>query len=120
MTAELLCKLDELPDGQARGFQVSGLTRKVIVVRKGADVFGYLDACPHYTSGTPMAWRTDQYLNRDGTRIVCHSHGAQFDIESGECLIGPCLGRSLTPISLSVNRTGGLEAAVENVVEEFD
>jgi nitrite reductase/ring-hydroxylating ferredoxin subunit len=29
-----------------------------------------------------MAWRTDAYLNAAGNRIVCASHGAEFEIET--------------------------------------
>ena len=51
------------------------------------------DACPHY-GDTPMAWRTDAYLNAARDRIVCASHGAEFEIETGLCVTGAALGQS--------------------------
>jgi len=114
-----LCRLDDLDEGQARGFRVAGLAHKVIVVRKGAKAHAYLDSCPHYEPGTPMAWKTDAYLNGDGTRLACHSHGAQFEIETGECVIGPCLGRSLTRVPLRITGDGGVEAVIEVQRGEF-
>jgi nitrite reductase/ring-hydroxylating ferredoxin subunit len=116
--AMLLCTLDDLADGAARGVSVAGLRCKVIVLRRGDRVFAYLDACPHYQPGTPMAWRTHAYLNGDGTHLACHSHGAQFDIESGECVIGPCLGQSLTRVPLRITENGGVEAAIDLYREE--
>jgi nitrite reductase/ring-hydroxylating ferredoxin subunit len=113
-----LFALGDLRDGQARGFHVPGFDRKVIVVRRGDRVHAYLDSCPHYDPGTPMAWKTDAYLNGDGTRLACHSHGAQFDIETGECLIGPCLGRSLTKVPLHISGDGVVAAVVEGQLEE--
>ena len=102
-----LCHLDDLPDGGVRGFDPARRGQDtLLVVRRGERVFGWRDACPHH--GTPMAWRKDAYLNAARDRIVCHAHGAQFDIESGLCLLGPCLGDRLTPVELRVDERGGL------------
>lgn len=113
-----LCSIAEVAEGQARGFAVPGLRRKVVVVRKSGRVFGYLDSCPHYEGGTPMAWRTDRYLNGEGTHLACHSHGALFDVETGECVLGPCLGQSLTRVPLRVSALGEVELQLESAVEE--
>lgn len=48
-----------------------------------------------------MAWRKDAYLSGDGQHIVCHAHGARFDIATGVCNLGPCLGHALTPVRLA-------------------
>ncbi len=99
----LLCAAAELQEGQSRGFD-PGLTGRdtVFVVRHQGKVVAWRDACPHY-GDTPMAWRKDAYLNADGSRIVCAAHGAQFDIESGICTLGPCLGQSLTRVELVIS-----------------
>ena len=103
-----LARIDELPDPGAQGFDPDGVGRDTLfVVRRGAQVRAYRDACPHF-GDTPMAWRKDAYLNRDGTRIVCHAHGAQFDIASGECLLGPCLGKRLTPVGIEMTSDGDI------------
>lgn len=103
----ILCRTDEIAEGTARGFPLASREpRKVIVVRSAGYFNGWLDACPHYASGTPMAWRSDAYLNGDGTHIACHAHGALFDIASGRCVAGPCLGKSLTPVPLAVTDEG--------------
>jgi nitrite reductase/ring-hydroxylating ferredoxin subunit len=100
--------MDDLPDPGARGFDPEGLGRDTLfVVRSGALIHAWRDACPHF-GDTPMAWRKDAYLNGDGTRIVCHAHGAQFDIASGECLFGPCLGQRLTPVVIDLTRDGDI------------
>jgi nitrite reductase/ring-hydroxylating ferredoxin subunit len=100
-----LCRLDELPDGASRGFDPWREGQdSVLLVRRGQAVHGWRDACPHH-GGTPMAWRKDAYLNADRTRIVCAAHGAQFDIETGICTLGPCLGQRLRPVDLVVSAT---------------
>lgn len=97
-----LCRVDAMPEGTARGFDPGQTGRDtMLVVRHGNTVYGYLDACPHQ-GGTPMAWRKDAYLNGEGNRIVCSAHGAQFDITTGVCTLGACLGQSLTPVLTSI------------------
>lgn len=113
-----LCRIDDLAEGQARGFSVPGQKRKVIVVRREGRIRAYLDSCPHYAGGTPMAWKTDAYLNGEGTHLACHSHGALFDVETGECILGPCLGRSLTRVPLRISGSGDVEAVLEVQREE--
>ena len=106
-----LCHLNELPDGDARGFdpEQSGQDR-LFIVRRGPRLHAYLDACPHQ-GGTPMAWRRHAYLNAARDRIVCHAHGAQFDIESGHGTLGPCLGQALTRVALTIAHDGGVHLA---------
>jgi nitrite reductase/ring-hydroxylating ferredoxin subunit len=100
MDTIFLCRLDELPDGDSRGFDpLHEGQDSVLLVRRGEVVHAWRDACPHH-GGTPMAWRKDAYLNADRTRIVCAAHGAQFDIETGVCTLGPCLGQGLQPVEL--------------------
>ena len=107
-----LVSVDELPDPGARGFDPDGLGRDTLfVVRRGAQIRAYRDACPHFFGETQMAWRKNAYLNGDGTRIVCYAHGAQFDIATGECLLGPCHGQALTPVEIEVTSDGDIVLA---------
>jgi nitrite reductase/ring-hydroxylating ferredoxin subunit len=104
-----LCRALDIGEGEAKGFgPIDGARRKVILVRRGGVLRGWLDACPHYSTGTPMAWKTDAYLNGERTHLTCHSHGALFEIETGECVLGPCLGQRLTAVAISVSEEGGV------------
>ena len=95
MTDETLCRLDDIGEGEARAFgPFDGSRKKAFVVRKNGRLSDWWDVCPHY--GSPMAWRANAYLNAARDRIVCASHGAEFDIDSGVCLLGAALGQSLT------------------------
>ncbi len=105
-----LCHIDELPDGGARGFDPHAQGRDTLfVVRRGAALHAWADACPHH--GTPMPWRKDAYLDAAGERIVCFAHGAQFEIDTGRCTLGPCLGQSLTPVAVVMQDNGELHLA---------
>ncbi|AFJ85876.1 Ferredoxin, 2Fe-2S [Burkholderia sp. KJ006] len=101
-----LASVADLPDPGARGFDPDGAGRDTLfVVRRGEQLHAWRDACPHF-GDTPMAWRKDAYLNGDATRIVCHAHGAQFDMASGVCLLGPCLGQRLIAVPIEVTEDG--------------
>lgn len=98
-----LCHLDDVPEEGARGFDPEGEGRdSIFVVRRGGAVFVYQDACPHYLGATSLPWRKNAYLGADGQFIVCAAHGAAFEIETGRCVRGPCLGDSLTGVTFHI------------------
>ncbi len=98
--------LVDFPDGESRGFDPLNTGRDTcIVVRQGHAVFSYLNTCPH-VDGSPLAWRKDQYLNADRSHIVCSGHGAQFDIHTGVCTLGPCAGARLQSVENSIDTHG--------------
>lgn len=98
----VLCRLDELLDGDSRGFALKGQGQaSAFAVRWRGLVHVYADRCPHH--GTPMAWRRDAYLNAARDHIVCAAHGAQFDIATGLCVLGPCLGDQLRSVPWRVD-----------------
>jgi nitrite reductase/ring-hydroxylating ferredoxin subunit len=106
-----LCRLEEIPDGNSRGFDPLREGRDtMLVVRQGSLLYAWRDACPHI-SGVPMAWRKDAYLNANRDRIVCSAHGALFDIATGLCTLGPCLGQSLEPVPVVLRADGAVYLA---------
>lgn len=108
----VLCSLDELPDGAARGFDPFDQGRDALfIVRRGDTLKAYRNVCPH--QGASLPWRKNAYLNHDGTRIVCAAHGAQFDIDSGQCLLGPALGQHLEPVAISITAGRKIQARLK-------
>lgn len=89
-----LCRLDEIPDGQSRGF-LPGRRRidQVFAVRRGEAVHVYRNLCPHNWIGLDYA--PDKFLTADGSEIVCYGHGAHFSVTTGVCIAGVCEGKSL-------------------------
>jgi nitrite reductase/ring-hydroxylating ferredoxin subunit len=70
------------------------------VVRRGDDVYAYQNYCMHV--GHPLNWKPDSFLTKDGSRIMCSSHGALYEIDSGICVAGPCPGKKLNAVEVSV------------------
>lgn len=97
----VLCRVDDLPDGDARGFPAppGGFTG-LFAVRQGDRVHVYRNACPHL--GVSLDQRPGRFLTADRSRIRCMAHGAEFRIVNGECLLGPCLGGKLEAVAALV------------------
>ncbi len=98
----VICRLADLGDSGARAFRVGAgdWPLRGFVVRVGDGVRAYVNHCPH--AGHPLDLRPHRFLTPDRTLILCASHGALFEKESGHCIAGPCAGQSLQPIALVV------------------
>jgi nitrite reductase/ring-hydroxylating ferredoxin subunit len=106
----VLCPKNDVSEGESRGFDPLNLGRDTLfVVRHGDQLYAWRDECPHERAAS-MAWRKNAYLNAARTRIVCGAHGAQFDIVTGLCKLGPCIGQSLEGVRIAVD-DGGMIAA---------
>jgi nitrite reductase/ring-hydroxylating ferredoxin subunit len=103
-TARVICRKSELADPGARAFTTgSGVwPLKGFVVRQAEQVFAYLNRCPH--AGHPLNLFENDFLTPDCRLLMCRSHGACFDISTGLCVAGPCLGAYLRPIAVRVER----------------
>ncbi len=95
-------RLDEIEDPGSREFTIGDgeWPFRGFIVRQGDAVRAYQNVCPHV--GHPLNWAPDAFLTKDRGLIICSSHGAVFDIDSGLCVAGPCLGKSLRPVDAEV------------------
>jgi nitrite reductase/ring-hydroxylating ferredoxin subunit len=90
-----LCLLADLPSGVAMGFApAEGAHYGLFAVHGPNGPVVYVNACPHL--GVPLDWLPGRFLSPDGSLIVCATHGAEFRIDTGQCLRGPCRGEALT------------------------
>lgn len=101
-----LAPLDDLPDGDAREFIFGRGTTvfSMFVVRRGLEVYGYLNICPHYSS--PLNARAGQFMNEDGSRIRCTMHFAEYRIEDGFGVAGAGANCWLDPVPVHVRDDG--------------
>lgn len=91
-------RLDEIGDPGCREFTIGDgdWPFRGFVVRKGDAVYAYQNVCVHV--GHPLNWTPDRFLTKDGTALICASHGATYEIETGYCYAGPGNGRSLRKV----------------------
>jgi len=93
-----LCPAAAIPPGATAAFPSHDpATPGLFAVHHFRDgILIYRNACPHL--GVPLDWAPGRFLNADGTRLVCATHGAEFRIADGFCLRGPCRGQTLVRI----------------------
>src|SRR5262245_45569222 len=97
----LLCRLEDIADGKARGFMsTSEELRSVFAIRRGEKAFVYVNECPH--AGAELEFAQDRFLSADGERIICFAHNAQFAVETGTCVAGPCAGQVLQAVPVDI------------------
>lgn len=89
-----LCISSDLAEGRCRAFSVAGVS--LFGVRRQGKVHLYRNRCPH--RDIALNWHEDDFLDDSGQLIQCVHHGAQFLIDSGECVTGPCTGEWLEPL----------------------
>ena len=100
--SRIVCALQDLEDPGSRAFSAGSgdWPLRGFVVRRADQVYAYVNRCPH--AGHPLNWQPDQFLSSTRTLILCCSHGAQFMIDSGVCVAGPCVGHELTRIAVHI------------------
>ena len=102
MQEVLVGLLDELDDPGCREFEIGDgdWPFRGFIVRRGEAVFAYQNFCAHV--GHPLNWSPHKFLTKDKTAIICASHGATYDIETGHCIAGPGSGGRLRPVEVTV------------------
>lgn len=101
-TGEPLCRIDEIGEEgrEAIAAGADGEPTYVALFRRGGRVLAYHNVCPH--AGRALNWAPDRFLFTPAGHLVCTAHGATFVLESGMCILGPCMGASLEPFPIRI------------------
>lgn len=76
------------------------------VVRTSEGVRAYINRCPH--AGTTLDFGDNEFFTEDGRFLLCKTHGALFEPNTGACAGGPCAGRGLEPLEIDVTPAGSV------------
>jgi nitrite reductase/ring-hydroxylating ferredoxin subunit len=93
-----LCSIAEFSETSSKGFIIDN--KELFIVHQEGVFFAYANKCPHL--GINLEFKKDAFLNVEKEFIQCSSHGALFEISSGRCVSGPCLGQALETIDVEV------------------
>ena len=94
----ILCSFDDLTETSAKGFTVDG--HQLVAVKRNGQFYVYVNSCPHI--GIMLEFQPDQFLDLEQQFIQCANHGALFEIETGECVAGPCSGKALRAVVIEI------------------
>lgn len=104
----LICASASLRDGD-RGVRFSvrraGRVLPAFAIRYDGHVHAYLNQCAHVP--VELDWVEGEFFDTAGLYLVCATHGATYEPDSGICVMGPCKGRRLTALAVT-ERDGGI------------
>lgn len=103
-----VCRLDELPEGSSREFNLQGTA--IFLVNHQGKIRAFRNWCPHW--GVELNLLPDAFFDRDRRHLICSNHGALFEPDSGHCIAGPCCGDDLLALPLTI-RDGGIWLAAD-------
>jgi len=101
-THVVIARVGEVEPGQTKKFMLSIDGREVecFLLNYGGQFFAYVNRCRHVPM--TMDWVENQFLTEDGRYILCATHGAAYEPETGECIFGPPCGKVLDRVPLTL------------------
>jgi nitrite reductase/ring-hydroxylating ferredoxin subunit len=98
----VVCRADELGESQTAKFRLGAGKNapEGFVVRHRGELHAWRNECRHIPM--TMDWVENRFLSRDKCWIQCATHGALYDIATGQCVAGPPTGKALRPLEVSV------------------
>lgn len=108
----VLCNRADIGEA-GKGLTLRGLDSKypdrpieIFLIADVDAVWCYLNLCPH--QGTPLDIKPDTFLDYEREYIQCTTHAAKFRKHDGMCIEGPCVGRTLVPVPISIAEDGAV------------
>lgn len=88
-----VCRVDEVPPGEMRGFAVDGLLLPVLVAHLDGRFAAAASICPHEDVSL-----VDGELV--GSHVICPGHAYEFDLDSGRCAHDASLRLRRFPVTI--------------------
>jgi nitrite reductase/ring-hydroxylating ferredoxin subunit len=97
-----VCESTALVDGgEGVRFEASvdGVAEPAFAVRYAGRVHAYVNRCAHIPY--ELDWQPGKFFDSDGLYIMCSTHGALYEPETGRCAGGPCARRGLLRVPVT-------------------
>ncbi len=98
----IITKSTELRE-RGNGFRFSvktpdGTPQEAFVVRFNTKAYGYLNSCAHLP--VELDWNPGHFFDESKDYLICATHGATYQPDTGRCISGPCVGAKLQPVAI--------------------
>ncbi len=116
-----ICASDGLTEGKALRFILRNNSgeKPAFVVRHGGRAYAYINECQHLA--LELDWNPGDFFDLEKQHIICATHGALYQPETGECVSGPCKGARLSPVAIrELKGQINLADNMGQVISEFD
>ncbi|MDH3636929.1 MAG: Rieske 2Fe-2S domain-containing protein [Gammaproteobacteria bacterium] len=107
-------ELSECGLGVRFQLRIGGETIPAFVVRYNRCARAYINRCAHLSLELDLM--PGRLFNRERRYLICATHGALYDPDSGACVDGPCRGNGLIPVE--VEETDGMVLLTDAQFEE--
>ena len=71
----------------------------IVIVNSDGNAHAYINCCPHQF--IPLETFPNHFLTADKRHLVCSGHGALFELDTGICAGGPCVGQALERLKIA-------------------
>lgn len=69
------------------------------VIRFKGKAYAYVNQCAHVP--VELDWKEGEFYTPTKDYLICATHGAHYEPDTGLCALGPCKGKSLKPMVLA-------------------
>jgi nitrite reductase/ring-hydroxylating ferredoxin subunit len=97
-----VARVGEIAPGRSKKFVLRAGRFDVecfVVNWKGA-LHAYVNRCRHVTMS--LDWVENRFFDETGDLLLCPTHGACYQPDTGECVFGPPVGKRLVRVPLEV------------------
>lgn len=115
MAEQRIANVSEVDAGRVVVFtyRQDGIRREGILLQAASGLVAYENTCRHLP--VKLDAGTRQFLTREKQHLICQSHGALYEPDTGYCFRGPCEGASLKKLALEV-RDGAVYVQIKDEV----
>jgi len=103
VSKRLIAKSQELADGGkgVRFFALDdrGIESPAFVIRHRGEVHGFINRCAHIQ--VELDWQEGHFFDDDQQYLICATHGALYQPDSGVCIAGPCKNGKLEKLAIT-------------------
>ncbi len=83
---------------------IRGIDEECFVINYEGQLYAYVNRCRHVPMG--MDWVDNQFFAEHGRYLMCQTHNAYYEPNTGECIAGPSstCGKFLYRVPLAIER----------------
>lgn len=91
--------LKEKAEGLRFKLPVLGEFASGFVIRFEGKAHAYVNKCAHVP--VELDWKEGDFFTANKDYLICATHGAHYEPSTGECIYGPCKGKSLQTLPVT-------------------
>ncbi len=100
---KVVAGVGQMPAGAVRKFWLICGKHRIdcFVINYRGQFRAYINSCRHMV--TPLDFVRYQFFTEDGSHLMCATHGAVYEPDTGLCVEGPCKGLALHALPVVVD-----------------